>query len=384
MITKIKQFISSIFERALSYADTNNIIMIREMTKQEIKIVLYDYVTHEIQAYSSSTSVKGEYFVNDRVSANKGWGPFMHELLLQSVYPLGIKPSDMIRPQAISIWNRFLQNSNVKTQLIPSTSINYATVWKPDEFAEPVLNADNELNIINRVYKLHPYNYFQPYVQHSEEIIAQQNINKKKILRDALDFFHSKYYVESFIYEKVLSIPQKDVTGKYLLINKEGNTVQFLIQDKAKIYAYGELTNDSKYYQTKNIAADQGWGPFLYDTIMLMLDKPIHPSVSLTIDSFTVLNNYLYNRPDVIKTLYPGKLYTGVDLDHKMQHEEKYYKVLNYLYTINNTERREQTNSWYKTSLQFEQQMVDKMPNWKQIRFNQAKRWFNLNYPVAA
>lgn len=354
------------------------------MTKQEIKIVLYDYVTHEIQAYSSSTSVKGEYFVNDRVSANKGWGPFMHELLLQSVYPLGIKPSDMIRPQAISIWNRFLQNSNVKTQLIPSTSINYATVWKPDEFAEPVLNADNELNIINRVYKLHPYNYFQPYVQHSEEIIAQQNINKKKILRDALDFFHSKYYVESFIYEKVLSIPQKDVTGKYLLINKEGNTVQFLIQDKAKIYAYGELTNDSKYYQTKNIAADQGWGPFLYDTIMLMLDKPIHPSVSLTIDSFTVLNNYLYNRPDVIKTLYPGKLYTGVDLDHKMQHEEKYYKVLNYLYTINNTERREQTNSWYKTSLQFEQQMVDKMPNWKQIRFNQAKRWFNLNYPVAA
>lgn len=367
----------------MSYEDANNIIMIREMTKQEIKIVLYDYVTKEIYGYMWATVFKGEYVIVERVSANKGWGPFMYELLMQSVYPLGVKPSQMIRPEAISVWKKFLQNSNIESEVIPSTSVNYAVAWKPDEFAQPIVGAD-ELNIINRVYKLHPYNYFQPYIQHSEEIIKEYQISKKKVIQQALDFFQSKYYVESFIYEKVMSIPQKDVTGKYLLINKENNTVQFLIQDKAKIYAYGELTNDSKYYQTKNIAADQGWGPFLYDTIMLMLDKPIHPSTSLTTDSFTVLNNYLYNRPDVIKTLYPGKLYTGVDLNNKMNVDEKYYKVLNYLYTINNTQRRQEMTNWYQTSLQFEQEMVGKMPNWKQIRFDQAKRWFNMNYSVAA
>lgn len=383
MITRIKYFISSIFERAMSYNDANEIIVVRDFTRAEIKIVLYDYVTQEIYGYLWATNYKNEYFIVERISANKGWGPFLYELLMQSIYPLGVKPSQLIRPEAINVWKKFLSNPHIKSETLPSTSNNYAVAWKPDEFAEPIVGSE-ELNLINRTYKLHPYNYFQPYLQHSEQIIKDQQLSKKKIMQQALDFFHSKYYVESFIYEKVMSIPNLDLTDKYLLINKESNTVQFLIQDRAKIYAYGELTNSGKYYQTNNVAAEHGWGPFLYDCMMLMLDKPIHPSVSLTTDSFTVLNNYLYNRPDVIKTLYPGKLHTAIDLDQHMNRDEKYYKVLNYIYTINNTERRNQMNQWYQTSLKFEQEMISKLPNWKHIRFEQAKRWFNMQYKIAA
>ena len=198
MITKIKQFMSSVFERAMSYNDTNNIIVVREMTKQEIKIVLYDYVTKSIHGYMWATNYKGEYYIVERISA------------------------------------------------------------------------------------------------------------------------------------------------------------------------------------------DKGWGPFLYDTVMLMLDKPIHPSTSLTTDSFNVINNYLHNRPDVIKTLYPGKLYTSLDYNNRITNEEKYYKVLNYTYTIHNTERRQQKMAWYNESLKFEQKLVASLPNWKHIRFEQAKRWFNMQYSIAA
>jgi len=369
---------SSIFEKAMSYDDANNIIVVREMTKKEIKIVLYDHVTQAIHGYMWATNYKNEYYIVERIGADKGWGPFLYELLMQSIYPLGLKPSEMIRPEAINVWKKFQQNPNIETQPINSTSLNYAVAWKPDEFAEPIVGAP-ELGIINQIYKLHPYNYFRPYVEESEQIIKNNNISKTTVFKHALDFFQSKYYVESFVLE-TLNIPNKDITDKYLIINKENNTIQFLIQDKSKIYGYAELTNDGKYYQTKNIAAESGWGPFLYDTVMLMLDKPIHPSVSLTTDSFNVINNYLHNRPDVIKSLYPGKLYKALDYNNKMTQDEKYYKVLNYTYTIHNTERRENITNWYNQSLKFEQQLTASLPNWKHIRFEQAKRWFNMQY----
>lgn len=373
---------SSIFERAMSYDDANNIIAVRDMTKKEIKIVLYDYVTKSIHGYVWATNFKNEYFIVERISADKGWGPFLYELLMQSIYPLGLKPSEMIRPEAINVWKKFQQNSNIETEPITSTSLNYAVAWKPDEFAEPIVGAP-ELQIINQIFKLHPYNYFRPYMEESENIIKNNNISKTVVFKHALDFFQSKYYVESFVLE-TLNIPNKDVTDKYLIVNKENSTIQFLIQDKSKIFGYAELTNDGKYYQTKNIAAETGWGPFLYDTVMLMLDKPIHPSESLTTDSFTVINNYLHNRPDVIKSLYPGKLYTAIDLNNRMNHEEKYYKVLNYTYTINNVSRRETVMNWYNQSLKFEQQLTASLPNWKNIRFQQAKRWFNMQYLSSA
>lgn len=387
MITRLKYFFSTIFERAMSYNDAaDQVIVVRELTKKEVKIVLYDYVNKSIQGYLWATNPGNQgFFVVERIAANKGWGPFLYEILMQSVYPMSVKPSQMIRPEAISVWKKFLANPRIKSQELTSASNDYAVSWKPDEFAEPIVAAD-ELQIINRLYKMEPYPYFRQYIENSETTIKDLHLVKSKILSQALEFFQSKYYVqvENFVAEKVV-VPEKDITDKYLLINKTGNNnIEFLIQDKSKIYAYGELTAETKYYQTKNIAAEQGWGPFLYDCIMLMLDKPIHPSVSLTTDSFNVLNNYIHHRPDVIKTLYPGKLHDFVDLDQHANTEEKYYKVLNYLYTINNTQRRQYFTTWYQNSLAFEQQMTEKMPKWKEVRFNQAKRWFNMQYLQAA
>lgn len=384
MITKLRYFFSNIFERAMSFNDADQVIIISDITKHEVKIVLYDYITKTVQGYIWATNPNNQnYFTVERIAANKGWGPFVYEILMQTVYPLGVKPSQMIRPEAIEVWKKFLANPRITTEEISSDSNDYSVAWKPDEFAEPIVGAQ-QLQYVNKIYKMRPYPYFSQFIDNSKQIIKDLSLVKSKILSQALDFFQSKYYVHVEKLEKVV-IPQKDISDKYLIINKsDGDAIEFLIQDKNKIYAYSEVNRRNNYYQTKNVAAEEGWGPFLYDTMMLMLDKPIHPSMSLTTDSFNVLNNYLHNRPDVIKTLYPNTQYTSIDLDQKMNYEEKYYKVLNYLYTINNTERRQYFENWYKNSLQFEQQMIQKLPNWKKVRFNQAKRWFNMQYFQAA
>jgi hypothetical protein len=304
----------------------------------------------------------------------------MYDLLLQSAYPMAVKPSQMIRPEAVKVWQYYLdKNPHIETYSITEKDPNYTVTWKPDEFVEPKFDT-KITSIINTTFRLQPYYYFNPFVKDSEDLMKQHHISKTTVFKKALEFFHNKYYV-SVPSEEAINIPEKDIADKYLLINKINTTVQFLIQDKAKVYAYAELINkEGKYYQTKNIAAEPGWGPFLYDAVMLMLDKPIHPSTSLSSESFAVINNYLHNRPDVIKAEFPGRTFTSLDLNGKETFEEKYFKVLNYTYTINNSTRRMYFMNWYQKSLEFEKQMTAKLPNWKKVRFEQALRWFHLRY----
>lgn len=379
MITKIYEFYKMLTERAFNYDDTKNCIILRSMTKKEVKLCLYNYITKDIVGYITADDVSNDgYFTIDKASAEKGWGPFMHLLLLQSVYPLYLKPSNLTRPRALNVMKHFLTYNNIKLQDLDPNNKNYIDKWEPAA-GWSTDGYDQELTyIINTKFCLQPENWFQPFINDSEQIIKEQNINTKVIFKQCLDYFEHKYTTAT----ESISVPTKDITDKYLIKNEKASSIEFIIQDKSKIYGYAELMKKNGFYQVINIAAEQGWGPFLYDTLMVSLDMPIRPNRSLTREAWNVWNLYCNERQDVIKKPV-SEIWDSVDLDHKNITQSHIVEPVNYLYTINDSKRQIEARGWLDGSKKlFVDQMVKVMPDWIIKRFNQAKLWFNNKYPM--
>lgn len=378
MITKIYEFYKMLTERAFTYEDTKNCYLLRSITKKEVKLCLYNYVTKDIVGYiTADKDPRYDYLIIRKTSAEKGWGPFMYSLMFQTVYPMGIKPSKTIRPAALNVYKQFYTNTNVIKTPITESDLNYTTTWQPD-VSLPERESPEETKYINHVFKMVPSNWYLPFVHDSEEFIKEENINVNAIFKQCLDYFESKYSVSA----EAVNIPTKDITDKYLILNSKVSSCEFLIQDKSKIYGYAELIKKSGYYQVINIAAEQGWGPFLYDTLMVYLDMPIRPNRSLTREAWNVWNIYNNERQDVIKKPV-SEIWDSVDLDHKNITQSHIVEPVNYLYTINDSKRQIEARGWLDGSKKlFVDQMVKVMPDWIIKRFNQAKLWFNHKYPM--
>jgi len=382
MITRLYEFYRMLAERAFEIKDTGNLILLRDISAKEVKLCLYDYVNNNIVGYvTADNASKDEFFTIDRVSADKGWGPFMYALILQTLYPKYIKPSYIIRPAALKVWKEFFSNDNIITKELSTDDKNYTASWEPAKGFDPDGYDDRYTYVINTLFSMTPYEWYQPFLIDSDNAIRDNNINAKQIFRQCLDFFHDKYYATS----ESITVPTKDVSDKYLMVLEKGSSIQLMIQCKSKIYGYAEVLNKQTYFQIINIAAEPGYGPYLYDTLMLWLDKPVRPSHSITSEALSVWMNYLNNRPDVIKKNVTKDVWDEIDLDQRMSTSSSAIEPLNYLYTIKDKKRStDVTDWWYNSEQQFVNQMVERLPGWKEIRFNQAKMWFNNKYPVYA
>jgi hypothetical protein len=180
------------------------------------------------------------------------------------------------------------------------------------------------------------------------------------------------------ILERV-NIPDIPINDLYLIVNNKLTTIEFIIQDKSKIYGYAELTKQYNHYYIVNVAAENKYGPLLYDTIMLYLDKPVRPNRSLTHQAYNVWNNYLNNREDVTK-IPCENIFNSIDLDNAVRKDKTLTEVINNYYTINNPNRKQQISDWYEKSLTFQNEMISKLPDWLNIRFKTARKWFLSMY----
>lgn len=386
MITKIYEFYKMLTEKAFNVDDTKNCVLIRSISKKEVKLCLYNYVDKTIIGYITADNASTDnFFTIDRVSADKGWGPFMYTLILQSLYPNGVKPSYIIKPTAHSIWKQFTKHPNIVTTPLPESDKNYTTKWEPAKGFSNDGYVEEDVEVINTIFSMTPLEWFQPFIIDSEKIIAEQNINTKNIFKQCLEYFYSKYYAttENVALDVAVNIPTKDITDKYLIVHEKGASIQLMIQNKSRIYGYAEVLKRPSYYQIVNIAAEPGWGPFLYDTVMLSLDKPVRPNHSLTTNAWRVWNTYMNDRGDVIKKQITTDVWTDIDLDQKMSTKSSLVEPLNYLYTIKDSERKTETTDWqYKSANEFVSPMTKVLPDWKEKRFNQGKMYFNTKYPM--
>ena len=182
-----------------------------------------------------------------------------------------------------------------------------------------------------------------------------------------------------------IKIPIID-NSKYLLIDDKTSSIQFIIQDKSIIYGYGELLKRNDYYQIINIATEKGFGPLLYDSIMLYLDKPIRPNRSLSLNAYNVWKKYLNNRNDVYKekiSITDNDYWNSIDLNFKPSINKESLQIINTLYTIKDINRKEKILKWFNNSyINFAKSFEDQYPKWKENRFNIAKKWFNKKYIV--
>jgi len=380
MITKIYEFYKLLTEKAFNIDDTKNHILIRSISKNEVKLCLYNHVNETITGYITADNVsKDSFFTIDRISADKGWGPFMYSLILQSLYPMGVKPSRLIRPVPIKIWKIFLTQPNIITTTLPKSNKNYITKLVPAAGFDDIYTKE-DTDIVNTIFYMQPLEWFQPFIIDSEEIIIEKNINTKEIFKECLTFFDNRYYSTT----ESKSIPNKDISDKYLLVKETTSSIQFIIQDKPGIiFGYSELLKKPDYYQEINTAAESGYGPFLYDTVMSYLDKPVRPNRSLTKEAWNVWNNYFNQRPDVTKTPISDDIWDSVDLQHKLNTKSSIVEPVNYLYSINDEKRKTDAIDWqYKSTQQLVNPMKDISPNWLETRFNQGKKYFNSKYPL--
>jgi len=367
-------------EKAFNVDDTKNCILVRSISKKEVKLCLYNYVDDKVIGYiTADNASKDSFFTIDRISADKGWGPFMYTLMLQILYPTGVKPSYIIKPTAHSIWKQFIGHPNIVTESLPESDKNYTTKWEPAKGFSDDGYVGDDVETINTIFSMKPLEWFQPFLIDSDEIIIERKINTKNVFKQCLEFFYSKYYVTT----EAVSIPTQDISDKYLIVLEKGASIQLMIQDKAKIYGYAEVSKKSNYYQIINIAAEPGWGPFLYDTVMLWLDKPVRPNHSLTTEAWRVWNTYMTQREDVLKKPVSSEIWTDIDLDQKMNTMSSLVEPLNYLYTINDDKRKTETIDWqYNSTNEFVNPMTKVLPDWKEKRFNQGKMYFNTKYPM--
>lgn len=379
MITKIYEFYKLLTEKAFNIDDTRNQVLLRSVSKNEVKLCLYNHAYETITGYiTADNASKDTFFTIDRISADKGWGPFMYSLMLQSLYPMGVKPSRLIRPIPLRIWKSFMSNPNITNKMLSANDKNYITELVPSPGFDDVFD-DGDVEVINTVFYMHPQEWFVPFITESDEIIIEKKIDVKKVFKQCLDFFHDKYYSTT----ESAEIPVKDVTDKYLLVDEKGASIQLMIQDANKIYGYAELLKKPTYYQVINVAAEKGWGPFLYDTVMSYLDMPIRPNRSVTREALGVWNKYLKQRDDVKKTPVKTDVWDSIDLDQKLDTKSSLVEPLNYTYTITDDGRKTEAIDWqYDSTTNFVNPMKAIVSDFIAKRFNQGKMYFNKRYPL--
>lgn len=195
MITSLQKYnIFLIKESAKSLNDLDQIVLLENSTTKSIKLILYNYVTEDILAYIDASKMVGQDFWQiERISAEKGFGPLMYEILMMKVYPFGVKPSHVIKPKALNIWSYFLSNrSDVEKEQLKSNNKYFSLGYKHETDLE-FKNDPESLNIINTVFYLQPNQAYNDLIVKSNNIIKEQQINRFKLFKKALDYFWYKY-----------------------------------------------------------------------------------------------------------------------------------------------------------------------------------------------
>lgn len=253
----------------------SNLVLIRSLSKNEIKLCLFDYVTQDIYAYITAFKVANDIFQIDRTSAEKGYGPLIYDILLQELNPYGLKPANKIKQEAMNVWKYyFTKRSDVSKVSIPENNPAYNEYYVENDSDDAQKLTDKEnLSIINTVYKMNKTAEYVHFITESEHIIKEKNINKNNVFKNALSYFQQKYYGAnaSYIFES-LDVPE----DAYFL--RKG--FEFCLTTKSKILAYANVLKHEGYYIFDKIYGP-GYGLMMHKLVLMALSPiPVRPSAS--------------------------------------------------------------------------------------------------------
>jgi len=194
MITTIGQFKRYILEKAVSITDVeHDTCLLIDKKSKEVKLLLINPINSDILGYITATKCTEDFWQIDRSAAEKGYGPLMYDLLLMTFYPKGIKPSQLIKPKALGLWQKYMiERGDVIKLPVDSTSPYYADYYQTEENGSKYTD-ENVLKVIRTLFYKMPTEEYKKLRQNSEETISKMNINSGVYFKKALDYFWNLY-----------------------------------------------------------------------------------------------------------------------------------------------------------------------------------------------
>ncbi len=218
----IKTYESYITEKAIPLEDivnSNNDIglSIYNKTSNNIKhsyFTLYDFTNSKVLAflYMRSLNRQGTIYEIENTAAEKNYGPDIYDLALMYIFPKGIKPDIIIKPQALNVWKYYYEKrSDIHKIKLKENDPDYVNRYEVDIHSG--YNNDPEaLKIINTVYYKDPNTNLNKLLEKGKEYLQKYNLNEKQLKDIGQKYFDEVY--SSILAESNLFIP-RNLNSRY-------------------------------------------------------------------------------------------------------------------------------------------------------------------------
>jgi len=161
-----------------------------------------------------------------------------------------------------------------------------------------------------------------------------------------------KKFIRTFLRESLLDEEAKRISSlpeaTALFLNDENRTIDLNLYDPNTNNIYGtiSITKEPNYYYVSGVAAERGFGPFMYELAMTYAGKNnmgLMPSRDGDVrgEAWNVWKQFYYNRPDVKKvTLNIGdEGYTFGILGFDNNNFDSYDEIIKHYNTLNKKNR---------------------------------------------
>lgn len=201
MITNINKWKCYLLEKLINEAAysindviDNEIILAKNQTTKDIELILYNINTKEIIGFIKADKVDNKTFEIAKSAADKGYGPLMYDLLMMSINPYSLKPSNTIKEAPIMLYKYYTNKRNdVVKYHINDYELIYNHTYRNNDKEDYIKSDKETLDIINTRYSLIPNEQFNNLIQLSNSSIKDNKINRKFLFKQGLDYFWNKY-----------------------------------------------------------------------------------------------------------------------------------------------------------------------------------------------
>ncbi len=156
---------------------------------------LFDFTNSKVLAflYMRSLNAEGSIYEIENVAAEKNYGPDIYDLALMQIFPKGIKPDIIIKPQALNVWKYYYEKrSDIHKIQLKSDNPDYVNRYEVD-IHSGYKDDPEALKLINTVYYKNPDQYLKILLEKGREYMSKYKVNEKNMKDIGMRYFNDTY-----------------------------------------------------------------------------------------------------------------------------------------------------------------------------------------------
>ena len=190
----------SLDERAIAPDEIpyRNVGLVRHEEKRglhAIALILYDFDRDQAIGFAETLSYPDQPTEVHRTSAERGYGPMMHDFILMDFYPDGLIPErESISKLELGVWRYYFNNrDDVKKEPIRKGEPGYAESYAGPHSTDKTHHSRSDLKIINTIYYLEPSEAFRKLLKDGETLMERHDLKPRSIFVAGDALFYDKY-----------------------------------------------------------------------------------------------------------------------------------------------------------------------------------------------